>query len=351
MTTVDVIALARANVRALKPYHSMRQELDIEGYVLLDNNESCYALGTTALNRYPDPMQRRLKATLADKKGVAVSNIALGNGSDELIELLMRGYCEPGQDSILTFPPTFGMYGVGAVANGVENIRVPLTATFQLPVADGLAAVNHTTKLAFICTPNNPTANAIAKEDILAFLDGFNGLVLIDETYIDFCPEKSFLPLLGQYPNLVVLQTFSKGSGLAALRLGVAYAHPDVIAILDKIRMPYNINALSAAAVTEALTQQEAIAHNIGRILKSRVLLTIALAKLPVVAHIFPSDANFLLVQVTDAPAVHAHLLAHKILVSDRSRETGCTNCLRISVGTDSENQQLLAALATFTSA
>jgi histidinol-phosphate aminotransferase len=348
MPIIDLHSLARASVLALKPYHSLRQELDIEGYILLDNNESCYSLGTPALNRYPDPMQRKLKARIADSKGVDASYVALGNGSDELIELLIRGYCEPGLDSILTFPPTFGMYGIAAAVNGVRNITVPLTETFQLPYAAGLAAAAVGTKLAFVCSPNNPTGNAFRHEDILAFLQQFEGLVIADETYIDFCPEKSLLPLLKQYSNLIVLQTFSKGSGLAALRQGVAYAHPDIIAIIDKIRTPYNINALSAAAVTSALSQQDAININISRILAGRAWLQKELAQLSVVQHIFPSDANYLLVRVSDAAAIHAHLLVHKILVSDRSRDIGCANCLRISVGTEEENKQLISTLATF---
>ncbi|MHA6247797.1 histidinol-phosphate transaminase [Pontibacter sp. CAU 1760] len=341
--------IIRPNVLKMKPYSSARDEFKGNASVFLDANEN--NLGSLAgnnYNRYPDPHQKQLKTVIAELRGVQPEQIFLGNGSDEAIDLLFRMVCRPGQDSMLHLPPTYGMYEVSANLNDVELEAVQLTADFQLPVEALLAKVKPTTRIIFICTPNNPTGNAIETSPIEQVLRQFNGLVVLDEAYVDFCDTPSWTTRLEEFPNLVVLQTFSKAWGMAGLRLGLAFASAEIISVLDKIKPPYNINEATQELALEALTRTEALKDMVEEIVQERTLLMHTLPALPAVVKVFPSDANFILVQVTDANGLYNYLLERGIVVRNRSTLPGCGGCLRISVGTLEENQQLLQAIADF---
>ncbi|NML64272.1 histidinol-phosphate transaminase [Hymenobacter sp. RP-2-7] len=346
----DLASLIRPNVRAMKPYSSARDEFQGEARVMLDANEnSLGSAGPAEYNRYPDPHQRAVKAALAPLKGVAPAQIFLSNGSDEVIDLLVRLVARPGQDRILSTPPTFGMYEVAAALNDVELERVPLDADYQLSAEAVRQIVASDAKIAFLCSPNNPTGNALRPADVEAVLRGFRGLVVVDEAYGDFAEQPSWLTRLGEFENLVVLQTFSKAWGLAGIRLGMAFASAELIAYLSRIKMPYNVSentqrlALGALADTsrfEALRQE---------LLQGRTWLRQTLGELPIVDHIFPSDANFLLTRFQpDAGAVYQHLLGQGIVVR-RPSQAACAGTLRLTVGTPAENEALVAALRTFT--
>jgi len=345
----DLDSLIRPNVRAMKPYSSARDEFQGEARVMLDANEnSLGSAGPAEFNRYPDPHQRAVKAALAPLKGVAPEQVFLSNGSDEVIDLLVRLVARPGQDCILSTPPTFGMYEVAAALNDVELVRVPLDADYQLSPAAVQQIIASDAKIAFLCTPNNPTGNSLRPADLEAVLRGFRGLVVIDEAYGDFAEQPSWVTRLGEFENLVVLQTFSKAWGLAGIRLGMAFASPALVAYLNRIKMPYNVSentqrlALGALADTsrfEALRQQ---------LLQGRTWLQQALEELPSVAHIFPSDANFLLTRFRpDAGAVYQHLLNRGIVVR-RPSQAACAGTLRLTVGSPAENEALVAALREF---
>lgn len=345
----DLETIVRPNVWNMKAYASARDEFNGTASIYLDANEN--NLGSLAgdnYNRYPDPHQKALKSKIAAIKGVQPSQIFLGNGSDEAIDLLFRMVCRPGQDRMLHLPPTYGMYEVSANLNDVALDTVQLTPDFQLPVAEVLRNVKNTTKIIFICSPNNPTGNSIKPESIEAILDNFDGLVVVDEAYIDFSDAPSWTTRLAEFPNLVVLQTFSKAWGMAGLRLGMAFASEEIIALLDKIKPPYNINESTQELALKALEQDEQLKYMVEEIVQERQLLEAALPTLAIVEKVYPSDANFLLVKVKDATKLYSYLLDKGIVTRNRSNVPGCENCLRISVGTVEENQQLYSAIAAF---
>ncbi len=344
----DLSLLIRENVKKLTPYSSARDDFKGEAKIFLDANEN--SLGSPLLkwyNRYPDPHQLKVKEKLSEIKRVPVENIFLGNGSDECIDILQRAFCEPGIDNIIICPPTYGMYEVCANINNVPLKKVKLTPAFQLDLEAIEKAIDENTKLIFLCSPNNPTANSLNHEDIEAILNNYFGLVVIDEAYINFSRQKSFSTQLNEYPNLVVMQTLSKAWGLAALRLGITLASEEIIAVMNKIKPPYNINQASQELVLEALNEVEQVNEMIKEIVKEREVLTEALVNLSFVEKVYPSDANFLLVKMNDPVSVYKKLLEQGIVVRDRSKVELCEGCLRITVGTAEENQTLLYALAT----
>ena len=339
--------LLRPHIVSLAPYSSARDEYSGSEGIFLDANENPIGSVTAAMyNRYPDPYQHKIKKLLAPIKKVQPENIFLGNGSDEAIDLLIRAFCEPHHDSILILPPTYGMYEVSANINAVKVIKVPLDEQFQINVSAVKNAVEASTKIIFLCSPNNPSGNLLNREHIVEILESFEGIVLLDEAYIDFCPQASFLPFLEKYPNLVVLQTFSKAWGLAALRLGMAFAHAELVGVLNKIKPPYNINKTTQDLVADSLQYERFKNEMVERIVVQRNFLREKLSQLPFVEKIFPSDANFLLVRMQKAQEIFEYLLAEKIIV--RNRVKVVKDCLRISVGTTEENQILLEKLNNF---
>ncbi|HEY2721501.1 MAG TPA: histidinol-phosphate transaminase, partial [Chitinophagaceae bacterium] len=298
-------------------------------------------------NRYPDPHQLKVKEKLSQVKRVPVENIFLGNGSDECIDILQRTFCEPAVDNIIICPPTYGMYEVCAGINNVEVKKITLTPDFQLDLERIENAIDENTKMIFLCSPNNPTANSLHHEDIEAILNNYFGLVIIDEAYINFSRQPSFSKQLNEYPNLVVMQTLSKAWGLAALRVGITLASKEIIDIMNKVKPPYNINQASQELALRALEEVDQVNEMIKEIIKEREILKTALVNLSFVEKVYPSDANFLLVKMKDPVDVYKKLLEHKIVVRDRSRVELCEGCLRITVGTTDENQTLLYVLAT----
>jgi histidinol-phosphate aminotransferase len=344
----DLEKLVRPHLLTLKPYSSARDEYTGHEGVFLDANENPFGSVTqVAYNRYPDPYQRQLKAKLGQLKGARPGQIFLGNGSDEAIDLLYRAFAEPLADNVVLCPPTYGMYEVSADINRVEVRKVPLTADFQLQPAQVLAACDAHTKLIWLCSPNNPSGNDLRPADVLEVVRHAPGLVVVDEAYIDFADRPSYISYLDQYPNLVVLQTFSKAWGLAALRLGMMFASEGVVRLVNKIKPPYNINEYTQAHALEGLAQVARKEQMVADILAARDHLAQALAALPLVEQVHPSDANFLLVRVQHARQVYEQLVEGKTIVRDRSKVALCDNCLRITVGTPAENRQLLAQLAT----
>jgi histidinol-phosphate aminotransferase len=341
-TFVDINSLVRKNILTMKPYSSARDEFKGEAEVFLDANENPYP---SPYNRYPDPLQWKVKEKLGALKNVDPKNIFLGNGSDEAIDLLIRAFCEPGKDSILITEPTYGMYSVCAEVNGVNIQQARLTADFDLDVDALPKTFDSTTKILFLCSPNNPTGNLLSKDKVLDVLKRFYGIVVIDEAYIDFADGKSFIEELDNYPHLVVLQTFSKAWGLAGLRLGMAFASQTIISILNKIKYPYNVNIKTQELALDALENAYKKDIWVDEILRQRDQLVKNLKALRIVDKIYPSDANFILVRVKDAPSTYHYLMNNNIVVRDRSRVTLCYNCLRITVGTPDENQRLLTAL------
>ena len=338
--------LVRPNILALEPYSSARDEYSGgKASVFLDANESPY---NPPLNRYPDPLQRALKEALAPVKGVPAERIFLGNGSDEAIDLLFRLFCQPGVDNVVAMDPTYGMYEVCAHINDVAYRKVPLSADFQLDAEQMLAACDAHTKLLFICSPNNPTGNAIEREQIEKLLREFGGIVVVDEAYSDFSSQRPWRTELSRYDHLVVLNTFSKAYACAAIRLGMAFAHPDIIALFNKVKYPYNINQLTAEKALEVLRQPTALHQRIMRILESRRPLMQAFAQLPLCRKVYPTDANFFLAQVEDADTIYRYLVSQGIIVRNRSRVALCHDCLRITIGSPAENTQLLAALRRY---
>lgn len=340
----DPELLVRKGILELQPYASARDEYVSDGgrMVFLDANENPFGNG---LNRYPDPQQRALKQCLASRKGVETSSILLGNGSDEVLDLLFRAFCEPGVDNVITLPPTYGMYKVLAAINNVENREVQLLENFQPDVEGILARADAGSKLLFLCSPNNPTANSFRREAVLPLCDAFPGLVVIDEAYIDFSREPGWLQELTARPNLVITQTLSKAFGMAGIRLGICYASEGIIRILNRIKPPYNVNELSQRQAMRALEDSESVRHRVAQLLEERATMEAELKEIPFVVRIFPSDANFLLVRVDDAGRRYAELLDRGIVVRNRSGQPLCENCLRITVGSPEENQQLISAL------
>jgi len=342
--------LIRENVKKLTPYSSARDDFHGEAKIFLDANENSLGSPLTRwYNRYPDPHQLKIKQKLSEIKKVPVENIFLGNGSDECIDILQRAFCEPAIDNIIICPPTYGMYEVCANVNNVQVKKVNLTKEFQLDLGAIENAIDENTKMIFVCSPNNPTANSLDHEDIEAILNNYFGLVVIDEAYINFSRQRSFSVQLNEYPNLVVMQTLSKAWGLAALRVGITLASAEIIAIMNKIKPPYNIGQASQELALKALDEVEPVNEMIKELIKEREVLTSALVNLSSVEKVYPSDANFLLVRMNEAAAVYKKLLAMGIVVRDRSKVELCEGCLRITVGTKEENQTLLYALAAIT--
>ena len=341
--------LIRENIKKLTPYSSARDEFHGEAKIFLDANEN--SLGSPLpkwYNRYPDPQQMKVKEKLSSIKGVPVQNTFLGNGSDECIDILIRAFCEPVVDNIIICPPTYGMYEVCANINNVKIKKVNLTPDFQLDLPAIENAIDGNTKMIFLCSPNNPTGNSLMHEDVEALLNNYFGLLVIDEAYINFSRQKSFSTELREYPNLAVMQTLSKAWGLAALRVGITFASEDIIHIMNKIKPPYNINQASQDLALQALEEVEQVNEMIKEIVKERTLLEQALMQLNFVKKIFPSDANFLLVKVNEPVKIYQYLLDKGIVVRDRSRVELCEGCLRITVGTASENETLLKVLSNF---
>src|SRR5512133_2011202 len=341
----DIKRLVRQNIGTLTPYSSARDEYKGEEAVFLDANENPF---NDPLNRYPDPQQRKLKIRISEIKQVPKECIFLGNGSDEAIDLLMRAFCDPGVDNIISIKPTYGMYKVCADINNVGFREILLKSDFQADTEGLLASADGKSKIMFLCSPNNPTSNSLNRPDIIRLLEGFPGLVVVDEAYIDFSASGSLIPLLSDYKNLVILQTFSKAWGMAGIRLGLAFASKEIIDILTKIKYPYNINVLTQRVALDNLADTAKKNEWIRKILEQREFLKRQLAKLPMVKHILPSDANFLMVKFDNPQEVFSYLVCEKIIVRDRSRVSLCEGYLRITVGSENENKMLLEALALY---
>ena len=341
--------LVRDNIKKLKPYSSARDEFDGIASVYLDANEN--SIGSPTIkwyNRYPDPMQHKIKEKISKVKNISSNQIFIGNGSDEPIDLLFRCFCEPGIDNVIVFPPTYGMYEVSANINNVILKKILLTEDYQLDLPALEEAIDLNTKIIWICSPNNPTGNSISRQEIEMVLNNFDGLVVIDEAYINFSRQQSFLKDLNDYPNLVVLQTMSKAWGLAGLRMGMAFASPEIIAYLNKIKSPYNISQPIQDIMFTALDEIGMVNDMIVELVASRKKLEESLLSLTQVVKVFPSDANFLLVKFTDAKKIYDHLLSMGIVVRDRSSQPLCENTLRLTVGTDKENIKLVEAIKAF---
>jgi histidinol-phosphate aminotransferase len=336
--------IVRENVKGLKPYSSARDEYVSDGseMVFLDANENPFENG---VNRYPDPQQRSVKSVLAQQKGVDIESILLGNGSDEVLDLIFRAFCEPNVDNIITLPPTYGMYSVLANINAIGNKEVLLTGEFQPHVDAILNRVDTFTKIIFLCSPNNPTGNSFSEESIRFLLENFGGLVVIDEAYIDFSNNKSWLPQMSEYPNLVVTQTLSKAYGMAGIRLGICYASKEVIAVLNKIKPPYNVNELTQQRAMERILNVDRVAKEIGVILEERAVLARALTTVPFVTKVYATDANFILAKVDDANRRYQQLLEKGIVIRNRTTQALCENTLRFTVGTPEENDKLIKIL------
>jgi histidinol-phosphate aminotransferase len=337
--------LVRENVKTMKPYSSARDEFvdfDTAEMVFLDANENPFENG---VNRYPDPQQNSVKAVLAKNKKVLSNQVLLGNGSDEVLDLLYRAFCEPKVDNVITLPPTYGMYGVLANINAVENKEVVLSENFQPQIEKIVAAIDENTKIIFLCSPNNPTGNSFSDESVVYLLKNFNGLVVIDEAYIDFSNKESWINELELYPNLVIIQTLSKAYGLAGIRLGVCYASAAVISVLNKIKPPYNVNELTQKRALERLGDEEKIITEIQSIRKQRSKLLQALDDIECIEEIYPTEANFILIKVDDANQRYDELIAKGIVIRNRTTQPLCENCLRLTIGTKEENKKLIEAL------
>jgi histidinol-phosphate aminotransferase len=337
---VDVNKLVRENVLKLKPYSCARDEFSGKTGIFLDANENPFG----NLNRYPDPYQRELKAAISKVKGIAEERIFLGNGSDEIIDLCFRVFCNPGTDKVLTFSPTYGMYEVSASVNDISVIKVPLDENFQIDIVKARQMISdNNLKLIFICSPNNPTGNSMNEADIEYITGNFNGIVVIDEAYIDFSDKPSFNKMVYKYSNLIVMQTFSKAFGLASVRVGMAFANPVIIQYFNKLKPPYNISTINQKAALKKLGKPEEYINQIVTIKKEKERLVSNLKKLKLTEKVYPSDANFLLVKVRNANHIYNTLVEKNIIV--RNRSSVVENCLRITVGTPAENNKLVNAL------
>ncbi|MBD3748223.1 MAG: histidinol-phosphate transaminase [Sphingobacteriales bacterium] len=345
----DLNKIIRPNIKNLKPYSSARDEFKGEASVYLDANENAFGSPLPqAFHRYPDPLQYKVKMRLSEIKGVPARNIFLGNGSDEAIDILFRSFCNPGVDNVIIVPPTYGMYEVSANINDVQLKKVNLTDEYQLNLEGIAEAIDKNTKLIFICSPNNPTGNSINREDIETILANFNGIVVIDEAYINYSRQKSFIQELTEYANLVVLQTLSKAWGLAGLRVGMAFASEEIIEVFNRVKPPYNINEASQTLALEALNNTEQVNAWIKETLKERDHLVLSLKNFDFVLDIYPSDANFILVKTTDANKIYEFLVNQGIIVRNRNKVELCEGCLRITVGTPLENEMLINSLKAY---
>ncbi len=341
----DLNQLLRDNIRKLIPYSSARNEYKGDAAVFLDANENPY---NEPVNRYPDPLQIQLKEQIAHIKNVSPEKIFLGNGSDEAIDLIIRAFCEPRTDNIVAVDPTYGMYKVCADINGVEYRKVLLTPAFDPDIESLLEKADDNTKIIFLCSPNNPTSNSFPREGIIRILKTFKGIVVLDEAYIDFSSGKGFLQTLAEFPNLVILQTFSKAWGMAGIRLGMAFADPFIIAVLSKIKYPYNINMLTMEIALKSLKSIKGKEQWVASILHQRDILARELKSFSFIVKVFPSDANFLLVKVDQPREIYQYLISRKIIIRDRSNASLCDGCLRITVGTPDENARLTEALKDY---
>lgn len=339
-------SLVRDNVKILKPYSSARDEFedfDTADMVFLDANENPYNSG---VNRYPDPQQSSVKSILARQHKVNPNQMLLGNGSDEVLDLIFRAFCEPKVDNVITLPPTYGMYGVLANINAIENREILLSTDFQPQIEKIFEAIDDNTKMIFLCSPNNPTGNSFSEESVTTLLEHFNGLIAIDEAYIDFSEKESWLQKINQYPNLIITQTLSKAYGLAGIRLGICYASAEIIAVLNKIKPPYNVNELTQRRALERLDNTNAIKSEIQAIIKEREELLKVLLNVKYVEKIYPTEANFVLIKVDDANKRYDDLIAKGIVIRNRTTQPLCDNCLRLTIGTKEENKKLMDALA-----
>lgn len=341
----DLKEIVRKNIYSLKPYSSARNEFKGEASIFIDANENPY---DTPYNRYPDPLQLQVKEKISALKGVPVENIFLGVGSDEPIDLLYRIFCEPQTDNVVALEPTYGMYSVCADINNVEYRKVSLKANYQFSAEELLAATDENSKIIWLCSPNNPTGNALDAAEIEKVLKNFSGIVAVDEAYIDFSSQPSYLNKLKEYPNMVVLQTFSKAWGSAGVRLGMAFASDEIIKIFNKVKYPYNVNVLTQRYAIKLLDNFSQVEKKVKAILKNREKLEKQLAKVECVKEVYPTDANFILVKTIDSDAIYKYLIEKGIVARNRNGITLCDNCLRITVGTADENKQVIAALKNF---
>lgn len=349
MSKFDINKLQRKNIQNLTPYSSARNEFDGEASIFLDANEN--SLGSPlgdVFNRYPDPLQWEVKRKISNLKPVNPENIFIGNGSDECIDMVFRAFCEPRIDNVIVCPPTYGMFEVSGDINDVEIRRVKLTEDFQLDLPSVKKAIDANTKMIMLCSPNNPTGNLLDVELIKELLDIFPGLVVLDEAYIDFSTKPSWLLELNKYPNLVVLQTLSKAWGLASLRIGFACASVEIIQVLNKVKPPYNIGSAVQSFVLNVLDQEEKVLQMVQHFMIAREILSLQLSALPFVKKVFPSEANFILIRVTDADSIYRYLISKGIVVRNRSSIPGCENCLRITIGSQEENQVLITTLMKY---
>ena len=341
---MEIKDLIRENIKSLEAYSSARDEFKAMSseFVFIDANENPF---DTGLNRYPDPQQTLVKEALSKLKGISEEQILLGNGSDEVLDLIFRVFCEPRVDNVIVLPPTYGMYEVLANTNAIELVKIPLVENFQPNVKEIIKGQDAKTKLLFLCSPNNPTANSFDANKIETLIKEFNGIVVIDEAYIDFSIEDSWLCRLDEFPNLIVTQTLSKAYGLASIRLGICYASKEIISILNKIKPPYNVNQLTQDVALQSLLNQEKVKNEIAIIISERNQLIRDLQNVEIVEKVYPSDANFLLVQVDDANLRYKQLVKLGIIVRNRTTQILCDNCLRFTVGTPDENKKLINTL------
>jgi len=342
MKKIDIKSLLRKNILTLKPYSSARDEYSGEAAVFLDANENPF---NEPFSRYPDPRQNKLKEKISGIKDVSPENIFLGNGSDEAIDLLIRAFCIPGEDNIVTISPTYGMYKVSADINDINVTEVPLNPDFSLSSEAVIRAAGPKTKIIFLCSPNNPTGNLLKKEEIKKVIAAFDGIVVLDEAYIDFCPDESMIKETGNYQNLVIIQTFSKAWGMAGIRLGMAFGNKEIINVLNLIKYPYNLNVLTQKKALELIEMENKKDEWVETIIKERNKMAEELPKFPFVENVYPSDSNFLLVKTHDPKGIYKYLTEEQIIVRDRSGVSLCEGCLRISIGKKEENEALMRAL------
>ena len=344
MNNFNLKNTVRDSILKMKPYSSARDEFkDFDKkMIFLDANENPFENG---VNRYPDPQQKTVKKALSNLKNIQESQILLGNGSDEVLDLLFRAFCEPNFDNVITLPPTYGMYDVLANLNAIENREILLLADFQPNVASILNSKDDKTKIIFLCSPNNPTGNSFSEESINEILINFSGLVVIDEAYIDFSEQESWLNKIEQFPNLVITQTLSKAYGMAGIRLGILYASEEIVSVLNKIKPPYNINELSQKSAISRIIDINSVASEINSIKEEKILLLKQLVEVKCIEKIYPTDANFILIKVDDATKRYNQLLEKGIVIRNRTSQPLCDNCLRITIGTAAENEQFINTL------
>jgi len=346
-TKFNLEDFVRENVKKLTPYSSARHEFSGNGSIFLDANENPNENG---INRYPDPLQLKLKNRIGELKSVNPENMILGNGSDEIIDLLFRAFCEPNVDNVVICTPTYGMYEVAAEVNAIAIKMVNLDENFQPNIKRVMETASESSKMLFLCSPNNPTANFLEESRVIELLEEFKGIVIIDEAYIDFSPNKSWSEKLSKYPNLVILQTLSKAWGMAGIRLGIGFASQEIVTILNRIKPPYNVNSLTQQKALECLHEVSTFKKQLNEIIKERFRLINFLTDLTFVEKVYPSDSNFILMKVNNADNLYNYLLGKEIIIRDRSKIDGLEQCVRISIGTKKENEMLCKALQIYES-